>query len=41
MKSTEVLKKKKEEWGNKVKFVAISLEGENDSKNVLEKYPDW
>ena len=35
------MKANKEKWGDKVRFVCISLEGEDETKELLEKKKEW
>jgi cytochrome oxidase Cu insertion factor (SCO1/SenC/PrrC family) len=39
--NSKLLKENKEKWGDKVRFVAVSLEGEDDTKELLTKKPEW
>lgn len=36
-----MIRENKEKWGDKVRFVCLSLEGENDTKELLAKKNEW
>jgi thiol-disulfide isomerase/thioredoxin len=40
-KNSHLIEKNKELWEGKVRFVAISLEGEDESNELLSKKPEW
>lgn len=40
-KNSHIIEKNKAEWDGKVRFVAISLESEEDSKEIFVKKPEW
>jgi len=40
-KTTKLIQENKEKWGDKVRFTAVCLEGEDDAKEILTKKPDW
>jgi thiol-disulfide isomerase/thioredoxin len=35
VKNAKLLQENKEKWGDKVRFVCVSLEGEEDTKQIL------
>lgn len=40
-KNSTILKENKEIWGDQVRFVALSLEGEDDTSELLKKNTEW
>lgn len=41
IKNSKLFKDNKEKWGENVRFVAISLEDQSETKELLDKKPEW
>ena len=41
VKNSKLFKDNKDKWGDKVRFVAISFEDEEECKEVLKTKPEW